>query len=474
MILLFLNSCQKDEEKPSSSAYSMLYIASVDLNTLTTPNTPGSHSKEIEKWKSAGYIVTTMSMAPSANTTITSELLSNYKVLRLTNYYPHNYTVAEGNVIYDWVNNGGKLFADIHYNEDINAVNAFGVDRIEGEGGGNDGNDWSYHGAPLVVGPVSGPISTINGISIEAIDRPFLKSNHQFTIAASFDGYPVVVYKSSQQGKVVITFDGGSYSLDVVHPGNSYRASITMENNMQFIENVIEYFKNGGESITKSMLYIAYQDISTLTTPNVPGSHSIEINKWKNAGYSVTTMSTMPPANLTITSELLSHYKVLRLTNYYPHNYTVEEGSAICEWVNNGGKLFADIHFDADINAVNAFGVERIDGEGGGDYGLTWYYHGAPLIVEPVTGPFSAVNAIAIEALDRPVLKSNHQLTVAATYDGYPVIVYKSSQKGKVVITFDGGSYSLDVVHPGNSYRACITMQDNMQFVSNVISYFEL
>jgi len=223
------------------------------------------------------------------------------------------------------------------------------------------------------------------------------------------------------------------------------------------------------DGVLNQLLYIGYLDLDVL--PGQPGSHSIEIGKWEDAGYIVDILSTKPPANTVITSDLLAPYKALRLTNYYPHYYTAAEGAAIEEWVNNGGKLLADIHYNADVNAVSAFGVDHIEGAGGGYYGLDWYYHGAPLVINPLNGPFS-VGSVGIEAMDRPFLKSNHGLNIAASYSGYPVVVYKDYGDGKVIVTFDGGSYSLDVVHPGNAYRACINDCNNSQFIDNIIAYF--
>lgn len=253
----------------------------------------------------------------------------------------------------------------------------------------------------------------------------------------------------------------------------TFRVNVTVPNGVEqrsqtIAINVIE------SQNSEDMLYIASQNITTLITPNVPGSHYMEISMWQNAGFDVTTMSTMPPASVTITPELLETYEVLRLVNYNPKNYTVAEGNAIYNWVNNGGKLLADIHYNADVNAVSNFGVDYIEGAGGGYGGLNWFYHGAPLYIGPVTGPFSSgVASIGIEAMDRPHLKPNHQLSIAASYSGYPAVVYRTVGSGKVVITFDGGSYSLDVVHPGNAYRSCISYASNHQFVQNIINYFE-
>jgi hypothetical protein len=227
------------------------------------------------------------------------------------------------------------------------------------------------------------------------------------------------------------------------------------------------------ENLTSNkMLYIAYQDLTILKTSGVPGSHFIEIKEWENEGYKIDFLSNLPPTNTIITSELLSNYKVLRITNYYPYNYTVTEGQAIFNWVNNGGMLLTDVHYNADINSVKLFGVDKIEGSGGGTTGLSWYFHGAPLVVTPVSGPF-AVSSIGIEGMDKPYLQLNHGFNIDATYSGYPVVIHKSVGNGKVVITFDSGSYSLDVVHPGNAYRSCITMNNNLQFVKNVIQYLK-
>lgn len=260
------------------------------------------------------------------------------------------------------------------------------------------------------------------------------------------------------------------YDLSGLEPNSKYYVVAFATNKMGTTYGHEIPFTTSSPS-TNKMLYFVSTDLNVLVTPNVPGSHSIEINEWKAAGYDITYMNSLQTGNI-ITEELLSNYSVLRLSNYNPHNYTVAEGQAIYSWVQNGGKLLADIHFNADINAVKNFGVERIDGVGGGSTGRTWIYNGAPLVIAPVTGPF-AVSSIGIEAFDRPILKSPNDLNIAASYSGYPVVVYKGSGNGKVVITFDGGSYSLDVIHPFNAYRAAISMRDNLQFVKNIITYLK-
>jgi hypothetical protein len=344
--------------------------------------------------------------------------------------------------------------------------------------------------ANILIKPVPRIRSDASGIAHVAFHWGAQHEDDQINIGINYNYDPESILAYDEGKKTVISHEVG-HALGLYHcgsspsplPDNSGSAppmmSAPSDGNIALDRQITQrdlsqFQRKYGEPCENRMLYIASQNITTLITPNVPGSHYMEISMWQNAGLDVTTMSTMPPASVAITPELLEPYEVLRLVNYNPKNYTVAEGNAIYNWVNNGGKLLADIHYNADVNAVSNFGVDYIEGAGGGYGGLDWFYHGAPLYIGPVTGPFSSgVTSIGIEAMDRPHLKPNHQLNIAASYSGYPAVVYRTVGSGKVVITFDGGSYSLDVVHPGNAYRSCISYANNLQFVQNIIDYFE-
>jgi hypothetical protein len=229
-------------------------------------------------------------------------------------------------------------------------------------------------------------------------------------------------------------------------------------------------FETASAKVT-NMLYLEAGDPAGWTVPGGERSQYAEIQRWKDASFSVTTQNL---TTTTITKELLAPYQVLRLTCPEGGDILRSIGSAEAEalysWVRGGRRLFADISWNGQASFVTPFGVERIDGSGGGGSGLDWYYHGAPMTFGPVTGPENSVSEMACEVMDRPILQSGNSLTVGATIGGYPAVVYGQFGSGKVVIVFVGG-WSWDATSPGNAYRANIFESDNLQFLGNVIQY---
>jgi len=226
-------------------------------------------------------------------------------------------------------------------------------------------------------------------------------------------------------------------------------------------------FTTSGSIAGKKMLYLKNGDPSSWTTPGASGSQAEEISRWENAGFEVTTMDL---SNTTITSSLLSNYDILRLYSYKGRGYTSNESNAISSYVTNGGNLFADVPHTSDVSAVSFFGVDNILGNNGGSNGLDWFYHGAPYVFGPITGPTGSLSTMAIECMDRPVLKSNHSLTIDATVEGYPAIAHGSFGSGKIVLMLVV-SWSHDATYPGNAYRANIYQEQNLQFLQNCIVY---
>lgn len=217
----------------------LLYLKKGDPASWTSSSNSGNQSREIQEWESAGYTVD----ARNASTTeLTPELLSNYDVLRVTTYgwSTNYYTAQEGNAVYDWVLNGGKFLAGVAVNSEIEIIAPFGVASIDGAQGGSTGLDWYFHGAPWTFGPVTGPVGTISTFAAEAMDHPVLSSGYTLTIDASVGGYPTIVHGEFGNGKVVIVFPSG-WSHTKTHPGNAYRANITQADNLQFLQNVIDY-----------------------------------------------------------------------------------------------------------------------------------------------------------------------------------------------------------------------------------------
>lgn len=219
------------------------------------------------------------------------------------------------------------------------------------------------------------------------------------------------------------------------------------------------------QAIQPTLLYLRGGDPATWTIQGIAYSQYEEIRNWEAAGYAVTTQDLNAT---TINASLLNDFNVLRLHN---STFTTNDGIAIKEWVENGGCLLAEIAYDMAIPAISNFGVETIAGNHGGSSGLDWVYHGAPWTFGPVTGPFSSVTSMAAASMDRPILSSNHTLTVDASVGSYPIVVHGEFSSGKVVIIF-ATHWSIDAEKPNNAYRATIFQKSNLEFLENCIKYF--
>lgn len=220
----------------------------------------------------------------------------------------------------------------------------------------------------------------------------------------------------------------------------------------------------------QQLLYLKGGDPANWTETGIPGNQHEEITQWTNYGCEVQTMNL---TTTSITSSLLSNYEVLRLNGELgPRALTFAEGGAIYSWVQDGGKLLADIAFTNQIPAISSFGVQTIEGENGGNTGLVWYFHGAPMVDGPITGPLSGVGSFASACMDHPVLTAENQLIVDYYKSGYPMIVHNQFGAGKVVIVFTN-AWSHDQDWTTNAYRATIFEEDNIEFLQNCIEYFQ-
>lgn len=221
----------------------------------------------------------------------------------------------------------------------------------------------------------------------------------------------------------------------------------------------------------RTLLYLKQGNVASWTADSTYLTQFTEIQALRNAGYEVDAMNL---DSTTVTPELLSGYIALRLNGSWsgaPHgSMTPQEGEAIGAWVRAGGRLFADIVYNGDVPAVSSFGVDRIDGAAGGIPGTEWHFHGAPLLISPVTGPGGASSSLAAEVMDYPVLDADHSLTIGASIGGYPAVVFGSFGAGKVVIVF-AGDWSHDETLPTNAYRSNIFEGSNLLFLDHVITY---
>ncbi len=224
---------------------------------------------------------------------------------------------------------------------------------------------------------------------------------------------------------------------------------------------------NFGQNQSNALLYLKVGSPSNWVGTGAQG-RAEEISRWTNAGYIVTPLDF---SQTTVTEELLNNYNVLRVDGYACYRaISSAEGLAIYYWVMSGGKLMADIMCANQVPAVSLFGVQNIEGQNGGSSGLSWYFHGAPFLTGPVTGPGGTANSLALEAMDHPVLSSNHNLIIDGTISGYPMVVHNQFGNGKAIIIFTGG-WCQNAAPPGNAYQANIFQADNLQFLSNCIQY---
>lgn len=289
----------------------MLYLKCGEPVNWSSPNTPGSQYIEMKKWQANGFSLQQMNLS---TTNITSSMLSNFDVVRINAYGgSRSFDSMEGDAIYNWVKSGGKLLADINFRNQVPLVKLFGVLDISGSNGGYYGTSWKFHGAPLILSSVSGPSGYVGNIGVECMDEPILATNHNFTIDASISGAPAIVHKQLGEGKIILIFANG-WSMDVVHPGNAYRASIKDQNNTNFLENCISYLSaanpilkilvpEGGEVASKGQSVTILWESSSLTgnaeiRMDYPGSSNImgTVDVKKNE-YSFTIPSYWPSRN---------------------------------------------------------------------------------------------------------------------------------------------------------------------------------
>ncbi|MCX6827676.1 MAG: hypothetical protein NT002_00080 [candidate division Zixibacteria bacterium] len=214
------------------------------------------------------------------------------------------------------------------------------------------------------------------------------------------------------------------------------------------------------------VLYVGNMSVGALIQSSGVYSHYKKISLWKDAGYEADVYTI---GSVKFTDSVLALYDVLDVHGWL-HTEDSAEGAAVHRWVNTGGNLLATVTADAMVPLVAPFGVERIDGVHGGSSGLSWSFHGAPLLIGPVNGPEAFNGFLATESMDCPVLTAGHSLTIAATVGGYPAVVYGKFGYGAVVITFAGG-WGHDATKSTNAYRATIYRGDNIDFMNNLISY---
>lgn len=233
----FLFTGCKKEESPTD----FLYLKAGDPSTWTNTGVPGNQHEEISQWTVAGYQVHPMNLT---TTTITTSLLNGYEVFRLTGgNAPRTITASEGSAIYSWVLNGGKLLADIQATIMVPAISSFGIQTIDGQNGGSSGLNWFFSGAPMLDGPIIGPEGGVSSFASSCMDHPVLAPNHTLVVDYYKSGYPMIVHNQFGSGKAIIVFTN-AWSHDQEWPGNAYRATIFEGQNLQFLKNCIQYFKN--------------------------------------------------------------------------------------------------------------------------------------------------------------------------------------------------------------------------------------
>lgn len=218
----------------------LLYLKPGDPLNWTVQGGIYSQYEEIRYWNNAGLEVTTQDLSQIV---LTDSLLNNYRIVRISNTGIEISSDA-GNALFNWVTNGGNLFIQVNRASQVPGVSSFGVENIEGLHGGSNGLQWYYHGAPLLASTITdGPLVTgVNSIASASMDRTYLSSDHTLTIDATIDSSPAVVHGEFGAGKAIIIFFI-HWSHDKTKPNNAYRADIFQADNIQFLENCIQYLK---------------------------------------------------------------------------------------------------------------------------------------------------------------------------------------------------------------------------------------
>lgn len=240
-ILLVTNS------NANTGSNRLLYLKFGNVNNWTKSNVSGSQSIEIDYWKKSGYQVTPISLD---DVKITPALLKDYDVVRLYSSKNRSYSKDESESIYNFVISGGKLFAEVPHTSDVSVVKKFGVVSITGENGGDSGLRWSFNGAPLIIKNISGPLKGKFSLAVECMDRPSV-SKGKLEIGGYLKESPVVSYGDFGRGRVVLIF-AANWSHDKTYPGNAYRSSIKLGDNLDFLKESIKYLsKSEINNITK-------------------------------------------------------------------------------------------------------------------------------------------------------------------------------------------------------------------------------
>jgi Tol biopolymer transport system component len=185
----------------------ILFLRINDPSTWTVPGGSGSLAREIQEWQTNGYTVTTRDLS---TTMLDASLLSNYDVVRIMGGgWSHPFAASERDALDTWVRGGGRAFLEIGLNQHAFVLTKLGVTRIDGNGGGGSGLDWTYHGAPWTYGPVTGPLA-VPSMAAEAADRP---------VVALGEWNPVSGATGTTYSIGVVTLaDAGTYRCDVADP----------------------------------------------------------------------------------------------------------------------------------------------------------------------------------------------------------------------------------------------------------------
>ena len=447
----------------SFSQQNLLYLKRGEPANWSIEGGSGSQYKEMLEWQNAGYTITKMNLA---ETTITADLLDDYDAFRFNGYGGGGratFTADEGMAIYNWVMAGGKCLATDCWSRFNPLFTSFGILEV------SQHDNWTgfpYHGAPFNISPVTGPIGQIDVFAIEAMDQPDLASNHTLTIDADVSGYPAVMHGEFGAGKIVFTLTEG-WSHDETYPGNAFRSDIYEGDNLEFLDNVLTYISSSYNDF--NLLYLKRGEPANWSIEGGSGSQYKEMLEWQNAGYTITKMNL---AETTITADLLDDYDAFRFNGYGGGGratFTADEGMAIYNWVMAGGKCLATDCWSRFNPLFTSFGILEVSQH---DNWTGFPYHGAPFNISPVTGPIGQIDVFAIEAMDQPDLASNHTLTIDADVSGYPAVMHGEFGAGKIVFTLTEG-WSHDETYPGNAFRSDIYKGDNLEFLDNVIVYFE-
>ena len=192
---------------------------------------------------------------------------------------------------------------------------------------------------------------------------------------------------------------------------------------------------------------------------------SSEMQEWLKAGYTITTMNL---DETIISDSLLSGYRIVRLEVSRSTNriLTADEGDAILNWVNRGGRLLAEVCGSSGIGVIRLFGVDQIEDASEESNSC------AQVEMQEIgqaPGPL-AVPRMIVESVRPIVISIGSGLTTDMSFNNLPVVVHGYFGEGRVVLVFADG-WSNEATAGKKNCKSGIQEQDNLLFLQKTIQF---